>query len=187
MFGRSFVNEPMMWWPLGAHGDVIERFTRHFAYFLEDVIDLGVVWEAESALGGSVWFPPGGKAAWDAAQLHDVRTYSLTADRRRYDDFWAWVDAKAPDEPLWFLDSIGVEPSAQREGIGSALMAHGLERVRASGSSAFLETGTAQNVPFYERFGFRVIEDADAPEGGPARLVHALGAHVVTLVFPALA
>jgi hypothetical protein len=34
------------------------------------------------------------------------------------------------------------------------------------GVGAFLSTGTPGNVPIYERCGFRVIEEADAP-GGP--------------------
>ena len=32
---------------------------------------------------------------------------------------------------------------------------------------AFLETGNPRNVPYYERFGFRVIDEGDAPGGGP--------------------
>jgi hypothetical protein len=32
---------------------------------------------------------------------------------------------------------------------------------------AFLETGRERNVGFYERFGFRVVDDADIPSGGP--------------------
>jgi predicted N-acetyltransferase YhbS len=44
---------------------------------------------------------------------------------------------------------------------------HGLERARADGHSVWLETGTAGNVPYYERFGFRVVDDPFAPGGGP--------------------
>ena len=31
----------------------------------------------------------------------------------------------------------------------------------------YLEAGNPRNVPYYERLGFKVIADADAPEGGP--------------------
>jgi len=48
VFGRAFVGEPMMRWPLGDHGDIEERFTRCFEYFLEDLVTLGMVWEAGS-------------------------------------------------------------------------------------------------------------------------------------------
>jgi len=57
VFGRAFVGEPMMRWPLGDHGDIEERFTRCFEYFLEDLVKLGLVWEAGTALGAALWIP----------------------------------------------------------------------------------------------------------------------------------
>ena len=58
VFGRAFVDEPMMRWPMGEHGDVVDRFTRCFGYFLEDVIGHGIVWETGDAKGAAVWVPP---------------------------------------------------------------------------------------------------------------------------------
>ena len=37
LFGRAFVTEPMMRWPLGEHDRIDERFVRCFEYFLEDL------------------------------------------------------------------------------------------------------------------------------------------------------
>ena len=53
MFGGAFVDEPMMRWPLGEEGDLADRFTRCFSYFLETVLGLGIVLEAGSGRGGS--------------------------------------------------------------------------------------------------------------------------------------
>jgi hypothetical protein len=47
------------------------------------------------------------------------------------------------------------------------LIATGLARARADGVGAFLSTGTPRNVAIYGRCGFRVVEDIDAPSGGP--------------------
>lgn len=56
---------------------------------------------------------------------------------------------------------------------GSRLIEFGLGLARADdagafleNAGAFLETGTPRNVPYYERFGFRSVDDADA-DGGP--------------------
>jgi predicted N-acetyltransferase YhbS len=57
---------------------------------------------------------------------------------------------------------------AQGRGLGRALVRHGLARARADGCPAFLETGTPRNVPFYESFGFQVVGEQQAPDGGPA-------------------
>jgi GNAT superfamily N-acetyltransferase len=168
VFGRAFVNEPMMRWPMGDHGDVVERFTRAFAYFLEDVLGLGIVWEAGDADGAAVWVPPDRPVAWEEQAWNQPRIGELTDDGgRRYDAFWDWVDSHTPHEPVWLLDSIAVEPALQGHGLGSALIAAGLARARADGLGAFLSTGTPGNVSIYQRSGLRVVEDLDAPNGGP--------------------
>ena len=43
----------------------------------------------------------------------------------------------------------------------------GLDRARQDAIPAFLETGVARNVAYYERLGFHVVEEGDAPMDGP--------------------
>jgi GNAT superfamily N-acetyltransferase len=168
LLGRAFVVEPMMRWSLGVHGDLEERFVRCFKYFLEGVIAAGTVWEAGRALGATAWIAPGEMDVWRDAQITETRMHELTEDGgRRYDAFWAWVDSRVPDEPRWFLDSVGVVSHARGRGIGGTLIRYGLERARAHGVDAFLETGNPRNVPVYEHLGFRVVEAADSPDRGP--------------------
>ena len=158
VLGRAFVGEPMMRWPLGVHGDVEQRFSRCFECFLEDLIRLGMVWEAGEAMGAAVWVPADQADAWREAQLDKPEIPALTDDGgRRYEAFWEWVESKLPDEPLWHLDSIGVEARARGRKIGSALIQVGLDEARADESGAWLETGNPRNLPLYERFGFRVV------------------------------
>jgi GNAT superfamily N-acetyltransferase len=168
MFGRAFVHEPMMLWPMGDHDDVAERFTRAFAYFLEGVLGLGIVWEVGDANGAAVWVAPDQSVAREDHPWNQPRISELTDDGgRRYDAFWDWVDSHAPHDPVWLLDSIAVEPVLHGRGLGSALIAAGLARARADGLGAFLSTGTPGNVSIYQRSGFRVVEDLDAPDRGP--------------------
>lgn len=77
------------------------------------------------------------------------------------------ADERVPDEPLWVLDHIGVSPAHQGRGVGRRPVEHGLALADADGIPAFLETGAARNVGYYERFGFRVVLDGDVPDGGP--------------------
>ena len=168
VFGKAFVDEPMMRWPMGEQGDVVERFTRGFGYCLEDALRLGIVWEAGTATGAAIWIPPGQSETWEHHPWHQPRIDALADDGgRRYNAFWDWVESHEPDEPLWLLDSIAVEPAAQGQGFGGALIAAGLARARAGGVGAFLSTGTPRNVSIYGRSGFRVVQDIDAPDGGP--------------------
>jgi ribosomal protein S18 acetylase RimI-like enzyme len=72
-----------------------------------------------------------------------------------------------PDEPLWILGMVGVDPDRQGQGLGRAVIAPGLVRADAEGAAVFLETQTARNVAFYESLGFDVLGEIDLPNGGP--------------------
>jgi ribosomal protein S18 acetylase RimI-like enzyme len=61
----------------------------------------------------------------------------------------------------WYLAVVGVEPGAQGEGVGSGLVRHFVERVDADEESAYLETDRAENVAFYESFGFSVASELE--------------------------
>jgi GNAT superfamily N-acetyltransferase len=168
VFGRAFVGEPMMRWPMGGHGDVAERFGVAFSAFLRLALPEGIVWEAGDGLGAAVWVPPGREETWDLHPWNQPEIAALTADGgKRYDAFWDWVYSRTPDEPLWQLDSIAVEPGSQRRGLGRALIAAGLAVAQEDGLPAFLSTGTPRNVEIYGRCGFRVVEERTAPGGGP--------------------
>jgi len=64
------------------------------------------------------------------------------------------VGAAHPTEPHWYLPFIGVDPSAQNEGLGRALMLHALARCDADGLPAYLESSNPRNISLYERHGF---------------------------------
>jgi GNAT superfamily N-acetyltransferase len=169
LLGRAFVNEPMLLWSLGTHGDVAQRFVRYFEYFNETLARRGMLWEANTGRGAALWSPGDADDAFtQAIDASRPSIHTLTSDGgQRYDAFWKWVDAKIPDGRLWNLDSVAVEPGSRGTGVGAALINFGLDLARAENTGACLETGNPTNVPYYERLGFRVIDDADAPHGGP--------------------
>lgn len=70
---------------------------------------------------------------------------------------WSREDPKS--QPHWHLGPVGVERHLQGKGIGSALMRLFCERMDSGLSMAYLETDKKINVPFYERFGFRVTRE----------------------------
>ena len=90
----------------------------------------------------------------------------------RYDVLWSWIETHT-SEDVWYLDVLGVDPSKQGKGIGSALIRFGLERAARDGADAFLETAVEANVAYYERFGFRTVFDGVRRRRRSAHLVHA--------------
>ena len=75
-----------------------------------------------------------------------------------FDAVTAAVGKMAP-EPHWHLRLLAVDPDRQGEGLGTALLQHGLQRAGASGQPVVLETFAPRTVPFYLRNGFEVIVD----------------------------
>lgn len=66
---------------------------------------------------------------------------------------WCHLD---PDQPHIHLGPIGVAPAMQGKGAGTALMHRYLEHLRQEKSAGYLETDKAENVKFYQQFGFVV-------------------------------
>lgn len=72
-----------------------------------------------------------------------------------------------PEEPHWYLATIGSDPMVRGKGFGQALMRSRLDRCDAEYCPAYLESSKPDNVPYYERFGFTVIGEIVLPNGGP--------------------
>jgi GNAT superfamily N-acetyltransferase len=56
------------------------------------------------------------------------------------------------------LQNMAVEPALQRQGIGSAVMAEILRRLRATDAVLLWASARDKALPFYERFGFQPID-----------------------------
>ena len=63
-----------------------------------------------------------------------------------------------PQQPHWYVASLGVEPAAQGQGLGASLLTRLLEHADHAGFPTYLETDRILNVGFYESRGFRVEE-----------------------------
>ena len=68
----------------------------------------------------------------------------------------AW-SARDPDEPHVHLGPVAVDAHLQRQGLGSLLMAEHSRRLDSAGQVGYLETDKAENVSFYERFGYETL------------------------------
>ena len=77
------------------------------------------------------------------------------------------LNALEPPDPCWYLDTIGVEPSEQGTGLGTALLDFTLERIDEEALPAFLDMSVPENPGYYERFGFRVTAESTLPNGIP--------------------
>jgi GNAT superfamily N-acetyltransferase len=170
VLGRAFADDPVWQWMFPRHP---ERMAAMFAMLLHHAhLPNGVSELAEqngAILAGALWDPPGRWRISLAAQFRQLpgllrilgtRTYAVMRGLGE-------VERAHPIEPHWYLAVLGTDPSAQGRGLGSALLRSRLSRCDDRRFPAYLESSKEENVPYYERFGFRVTGEVRLPCGGP--------------------
>jgi len=131
------------------------------------------VWTTEGAIYGVArWLPPGQPNVHIGAMLRALVATPLRV-REATNRFFAYgraveaLRARAVPEPHWYLAGIGVDPPHQRRGIGSELLAPGLEAADKAGLPCALLTNSEVNLGFYGRRGFEVVLEGRTPDDGP--------------------
>ena len=132
----------------------------------------GIVHRPITGGAAAIWLPSESMAPSPLVQELRILPVILAATGvRRFGRMVAMREAMEKHHPkdrphayLWFL---GVRPEAQGFGVGSRLLAAGLQQVDAQGRHAYLESSNVANVPLYERFGFEVVREFTPRPGGP--------------------
>jgi ribosomal protein S18 acetylase RimI-like enzyme len=70
----------------------------------------------------------------------------------------AALERAFPDEPVWYLETLGIHPRYQRRGVGAALLATGLAVVDADHVACHLHTSDEANVEYYKQWGFELTQ-----------------------------
>ena len=74
-----------------------------------------------------------------------------------------WVKEWASKDPPalhWHVGPVAVDPAAQRQGVGSAMLSAVCSHMDAYGSVSYLETDRPENVRFYQKFGFVLLDES---------------------------
>lgn len=79
------------------------------------------------------------------------------------DSSFEQAEAAQPSES-WYLATMGVDPKAQRMGIGRKLLQWGIDRSEEESIPACLEASQA-GLPLYQKMGFRQIAWMDFDDG----------------------
>jgi ribosomal protein S18 acetylase RimI-like enzyme len=120
--------------------------------------------DGDRLIGASLWLPPGTypPPPMPPGVQPPLPPYLRELDEDVLQGLIAYDEncvRHFPDEPAWYLMYLGVDPEAQGNGTGSAILRESLRSVmERQAAPAYLETGTERNVRFYERFGFGVRE-----------------------------
>ena len=161
----AFSTDPIARWTYPDPDQYLQFFPQFIRAFAGKSFEQGTAYLAPDFAGAALWLKPGDEPNEDA--LLGLIWESTSSDVQK--DLFPMFEQMAafhPIDPHWYLPMIGVEPSRQGSGVGSALMQHSLANCDAEGLPAYLESSNPRNIPLYERFGFEqigVIRSGDAP------------------------
>jgi GNAT superfamily N-acetyltransferase len=137
-----------------------QQFLMHFPSFVRafggKAFAYGSAYYLDGYIGAALWLPPDLHPDENALIALLQRTVS---DQIQKDVFAVFeqMGRYHPSEPHWYLPLMGVEPSQQSKGFGSALLQHTLIQVDRDNKLAYLESSNPRNIPLYKRHGFELL------------------------------
>jgi ribosomal protein S18 acetylase RimI-like enzyme len=164
----AFQDDPIFAWCLPAAPRRAALLPTCFELFARAVVPHGASEVTNDGRGAALWVPEGTPpvAEEDSPGFESSIAAILGDDGDRTFALMAAMEDQHPSAPHRYLWFIGVHPSAQGRGIGSALLHPALSRCDADGADAYLEATSEHNRRLYERHGFEVIAELTV-DGSP--------------------
>jgi ribosomal protein S18 acetylase RimI-like enzyme len=167
VLAAAFTDDPVWSWMIPAGGRE-RRLRRLFGALARHALAGGHAYMTEDRRAVALWSPPDAWKLPTAALLRAAPTVAGAAGHRlprlvgRLND----IEAHHARQPggHWYLEFLAVDPSAQGQGLGAALVADALGR---RDQPVYLESSNPRNLAFYRRNGFTVAEDLTFRHGPP--------------------
>jgi ribosomal protein S18 acetylase RimI-like enzyme len=152
----AFSTDPMARWSLGRAERYLAVMPELVRAFGGQAFAAGTADVVEGFGGAALWLPPGVNADVErlGAIMQEHAERSILADMMRV---FEEMDRFHPKDPIWYLPLIGVDPAAQQQGHGSALLKYALARCDRDGLPAYLESSNPRNITLYQRHGFESL------------------------------
>lgn len=165
---KSFADDPVNLWAFNGAAAMRPAFT---AMAKHCYLKRGFGHITNDGLAGTLWLPPEDSKSYgflgNLALATVILKHSGPTALKRGMALDRILTDKHPKKPHFYLFAIAVDPELQGQGVGSRLMKQALTQVDAAHMPAFLENSKPRNTPFYERHGFRVMEEIVPVPGCP--------------------
>lgn len=165
----AFSSDPILRWVFPDAQRYLTDFPRLVGAYAGAAFENKTAHCADEFSGIALWLAPGVSPGEEAiGALLDERIQ----DERKQEAF-GFLEQMAPFHPTdahWYLPLIGVDPSQQGLGYGSALLSHALATCDQQRSLAYLEATSPRNKALYGRHGFEeigVIQSGSSPPMWP--------------------
>ena len=167
VLGRAFFDDPVAEYLFPDPKTRAARYARFAGIAIDAFGDSVRVYTEPGIRSGAIWQAPGPGPMGFARQLRVIAALvGLTRS-----SFWRaarlgeLMSRHHLREPHWYLAVLGTDPSAQKRGLASAVLQPVLERCDRDRVPAYLESSKAENIPFYNKHGFEVVDELRIPDG----------------------
>lgn len=162
----AFAEDPVARWLYPTAPLYTTKFPDLIHAFGRDAFRGGTGRRTRGWAGVALWLPPGSHTDDDALAnaLHDDISGSIRQDAL---NLFGEMDRYHPSVPHWYLPLIGIDPTVQGQGHGSALMEEALTECDEQHLPVYLESTNPKNIPLYSRYGFTVLGVSQAESAPP--------------------
>lgn len=152
----AFSTDPTVRWMYPDADRYLTNFPKFVKAFGGKAFEQNTAYYIDGYSSAALWLRPGVEPDEDAL----IALLQHSVPEQEQENVFAVFEQMGnyhPSEPHWYLPLIGVEPTQQRQGYGSALMKQGLISCDRDNKLAYLESSNPENIPFYERHGFELL------------------------------
>ncbi len=171
LLAESLSNDPLQRWLFPEDQSRLKASERLFRRLVSPRIAEGLVSVTHTESGQlasvAVWTAPHPPAPsrWEqlaeslsmrwahGMRIHEVRE-GLTALARRH-----------PQQPYWYLMALATAEKQRGNGHAARLLEAKINASESVGQMIALETSLAENISYYERFGFRTVDELQLANG----------------------
>ncbi len=136
------------------------QYLTHFPNFVQTFAGQAFAQETAYCIDGysgtALWFAPGVEPAV-ARIIELIKGSVFESEQADVFAVFEQMDDYHPQQPHWYLPLMGVAPTQQGQGYGSALMQYILNQCDRDQLPAYLEASHLGTVSFYQQHGFEVI------------------------------
>lgn len=167
MLAEAFQDDPVIRWFFPKEGSWHQKVSQFFALHLKQKIRHKTAFTNCELSGCAMWDAPINldRSAWEKLEfkLNLIKIHGF--DMGRVAKGRQVFEGVHPHFPHWYLSVLGVSPSRQGQGIGTALVRQTLANCDREGLPAYVETAHEKGLTFYTRLGFDVTGEYQLPKG----------------------
>lgn len=169
--GKAFQDYPVSVFFMPDDKKRRQQTPRVYRQIIGASINTGEVYGTSPKMEGvAIWVlhdsrqtPPKHRVSLTMLWLNLLADKGMKKRQKAFFDYSDSVRLRVVPERYWYLQMLGVDPAYQGKGYAGRLLRPMLARADKVGLPVFLETQLKKNVPLYEHFGFKVVEEGIIP------------------------